>query len=127
MTRVLVVDDVPELAEMMCRSLRLEGFDATSVNSITDARSAIETYEPHVAILDMVLPDGSGMELAAEVRATIDRPIGLIGYTGDSARPQLGGPLDVFLRKPAGIGQILTAIDTALTQQGIASRGADKS
>jgi CheY-like chemotaxis protein len=70
--RVLVVEDVPEVAEVVRRLVQRAGHEVTCVGSCADARARLLTPPPapfDLLLTDVGLPDGSGWELAAVARA----------------------------------------------------------
>lgn len=81
--RILIVDDDPEVATMLSRSLSRRGFQIDSTNSPEEAlaRAAGTTYD--AALLDLVMPGRDGAELAAALREKIPGlPVALLtGYT----------------------------------------------
>jgi len=108
-TRILVVDDDPEITAMLARSLGRQGFeiDATSSAEEALARSASASYA--AAILDLVMPGRDGADLAAALREKIPGlPIALLtGYTQspliEAARRQ---PATAVFTKPVSIGDL---------------------
>jgi DNA-binding response OmpR family regulator len=67
--RVLLVDDSSRVRSTVAALLRPEGFHVTSVESLAEARKVLETERFEAAIIDVGLPDGSGMDLCRELRA----------------------------------------------------------
>jgi len=91
---VLLVDDDPLLRGFLADNLIADGFAVGSADSLADALRRIELAPPDVAVVDVGLPDGSGLELVARVRAS-----GQAGTRVDPALPilvlsGLGGELD---------------------------------
>jgi CheY-like chemotaxis protein len=68
MPTVLLVDDSPVVRRVLARRLSTEGFDVREEASATAAR-ALETGDLACAVIDIELPDGSGVDLAAELLA----------------------------------------------------------
>ena len=67
--RILVVDDEPSLAELLASVLRYEGWD---IRTAADGASAVRTareFRPDAIVLDIMLPDFSGLEVLRRVRA----------------------------------------------------------
>ncbi|XWN28879.1 MAG: response regulator [Devosia sp.] len=101
MTRVLVVEDEPHIAEALVFLLEREGHDATVV---TDGEKAIEHLSSHdLVMLDIMLPGRSGFEVAAAAR-THDKPpkvcvLTAKGQTADRERMAAIG-VDAFITKP---------------------------
>jgi DNA-binding NtrC family response regulator len=69
MPHALVVDDEADAAEMMAALIATEGFTVATAGSLKDARRQMALQEPDVVLLDLVLPDGNGMQLVDEVKA----------------------------------------------------------
>lgn len=63
MSHVLIVEDNLDSAEMMAALVATEGFTVAVANSLRDARGQLALHPPDVVLLDLMLPDGSGMEL----------------------------------------------------------------
>ncbi len=107
--RILVVDDDPEIAKMLTRSLSRRGYVIDAVASPDEAlaRSAAEPYD--AAILDLVMPVRDGADLAAALRAqSPGLPIVLL--TGYSRSPLLKGaerqPATAVFTKPVAIAEL---------------------
>lgn len=74
--RVLMVDDEPELLDMTESILQDEGF--SSICKVSTRKEALEQcriYQPEIAILDVMLPDGDGFSLFKEMKRLIDIPV----------------------------------------------------
>ena len=63
MPHALVVDDEADSAEMMATLIAMEGFTVATAGSLRDARKQLALQEPDIVLLDLMLPDGSGMQL----------------------------------------------------------------
>ncbi|MDB5851209.1 MAG: sigma-54-dependent Fis family transcriptional regulator, partial [Rhodoferax sp.] len=72
MPHALVVDDDKDTAEMMTALIAAEGYTVAVAHSMGEARRQMALRAPDVVLLDMVLPDGSGMELVADIKASAD-------------------------------------------------------
>lgn len=70
--RILVVEDDRGIATMLERGLRLAGHRVTTVGGLVEARSAWVARRFDIVLLDVMLPDGDGIELLAERRAAGD-------------------------------------------------------
>ncbi|HXH21341.1 MAG TPA: response regulator transcription factor [Dehalococcoidia bacterium] len=124
--RVLVVDDEPQLRRAVRRSLDGHGYD---VREAEDARSALEAYQhfrPDVVLLDLMLPDMSGIEVCREMRHMRETPIIVLSVLGDEkAKVQaLDQGADDYLTKPFGMDELLARIRVALRRAG-APRASD--
>jgi len=81
--RILIVDDDPEVARMLARSLSRRGFQIDSTSSVDDALARAEKVRYDAAVLDLVMPGRDGADLAAVLRQRIPGiPVAfLTGYT----------------------------------------------
>ena len=66
--QILVVEDDPPLNRMLTDQLHRQGFAATGVRTLAEAEKAIQGAEPALAILDIRLPDGQGIEAISRFR-----------------------------------------------------------
>lgn len=106
---VLVVDDDPELCELVERALRRDGHVASSAGSLDASRDALARHRPDLIVLDLGLPDGSGLELCRELRRVGD-PIPVLILTA-SARvlsrvEGLDAGADDYLVKPFAVAEL---------------------
>src|SRR5271154_2841342 len=69
--RVLVVDDEPSLAELLGSVLRYEGWTVQTAGNGTDAVRAAREFRPDAVVLDIMLPDFSGIEVMRRLRADL--------------------------------------------------------
>jgi two-component system, NtrC family, response regulator AtoC len=69
MPHALVVDDDADSAEMMAVLIANEGFTVATAGSLLDARRQMSLQEPDVVLLDLMLPDGNGMQLISDAKA----------------------------------------------------------
>jgi len=81
----LVVEDDPDAAETLIMLIEMEGFQGVAADTLAEARRHVANRVPDIALLDHRLPDGSGMELIAELAA---RGVTTIMLTG-SGDPEL--------------------------------------
>ena len=72
--RLLVVEDEHRLADRLARGLREEGFAVDIASTTTQARDLAVETDYDLVLLDLKLPDGSGLELLEEWRAEGSRP-----------------------------------------------------
>jgi DNA-binding response OmpR family regulator len=101
-TTVLVVEDDPNVAEVLTRYLRREGYVVTCLD---DGRAALElalAAPPDLAVLDIMLPGMTGLELCRRLRAEMDVPIIMLTALGEEADRVVGLELgaDDYVTKP---------------------------
>ncbi|MCW3069705.1 MAG: response regulator transcription factor, partial [Solirubrobacterales bacterium] len=65
--RVLVVDDEPNLVEVVSMALRFQGFDVETAGTGREALSAVTKFKPHLMVLDVMLPDMEGFDVASRL------------------------------------------------------------
>jgi two-component system CheB/CheR fusion protein len=103
-TRVLVVDDHADASELLCLHLERLGYTARDAQDGKTALVIAEELKPHVAVVDLWLPDMMGHDIARELRSR-DPKMLLIALTGSTRRedhtPALMSGFDAFLMKPA--------------------------
>ncbi len=68
--RILVVDDDPLNAELICKILRSAGIDASFLTSSTESAARLKREKYHTVFLDMRMPTPDGAELARQVRSS---------------------------------------------------------
>ena len=76
--RLLVVDDEPNIVELLSASLRFAGFEVVTATTGNDAVKAAERHRPDLVLLDVMLPDVDGFVVLRRLRATRD-PLPLSG------------------------------------------------
>lgn len=114
--RILVVDDHPDEAEVVSRALTAAGYDVLAVHDGSHAFRAARAFEPDVVLLDIGLPDMSGLEVAKWLRAGLTTSktviIATSGYTPDLlSTPALEkADFDYYLVKPIDIGELLAIL-----------------
>ena len=65
---ILIVEDEAELLAVVARHLDQQGFEVLRADTITAARAVVCERQPDLVLLDVLLPDGSGYDLCAELR-----------------------------------------------------------
>ncbi|MDE2400106.1 MAG: sigma-54-dependent Fis family transcriptional regulator [Burkholderiales bacterium] len=78
MPHALVVDDEADSADMLATLIALEGFTVATAGSLRDARRQLALQEPDIVLLDLILPDGSGMQLVEDAKALPNTEVVLI-------------------------------------------------
>src|SRR3954447_12243778 len=108
--RVLVVDDEPQIVRGLRVVLRNAGFHVDSAGTKEEALDALSHRPPDAVLLDLVLPDGSGVDVCRQVREGSYAPIACVSAVGDEREKvrALDAGADDYVTKPFG-GQELTA------------------
>ncbi|MCC5888773.1 MAG: response regulator [Gammaproteobacteria bacterium] len=112
--RLLLVDDDDVFRDVLGAALRRRGFDVRVAADLATARDALESFHPQRAIVDLKLPDGSGLELVAWLAALdpVPRVLVLTGYASIATAVEAVklGAVN-YLPKPATPEEILSALE----------------
>ena len=113
MSRVLLVDDEPRFRQATSETLRQHGHEVVTVNSLAAARKALQADEPDLILLDLMLPDGNGLELLDEFGEGSSALVALVtGHPSIKAHIQsLAGPAVTYLTKPVQVEEILRLVE----------------
>ena len=117
--RVLLVEDDPRLAEMLCEYLGRSGFQITVADLGAKAVRELENgYD--AAILDLMLPDMDGLDVCRQIRAKSDMPVLMLTARGDAVDRIIGLELgaDDYLPKPFEPRELLARLRAILRRRG---------
>jgi two-component system KDP operon response regulator KdpE len=115
-TRILVVDDEPNIIGTVAPLLRVRGYEVVLAMSGRAALEAVERDKPDLIVLDLGLPDIDGVEVCRQVRQSLNIPILVLsarGAEGDKVRA-LDAGADDYVTKPFGTEELLARIRAAL-------------
>ncbi len=119
--RVLVVDDEPNLVEVLSMALRFQGFEVETAASGREALAAVSAFKPHLMVLDVMLPDMEGFDVASRLGAQrTGVPIIFLtarDSTEDKVRGLSGGG-DDYMTKPFSLEELVARIRTILRRTG---------
>ncbi len=121
--RVLVVDDEPNIVDVIGMALRFQGFEVESAGTGAEAIAAVAAFRPHIIVLDVMLPDMEGFDVAERLGAQRARvPIVFLtarDATEDKIRGlTLGG--DDYVTKPFSLEELIARIRSILRRSGLA-------
>jgi two-component system, response regulator RegA len=112
--KLLLVDDDAVFRDVLGNALRRRGFDVKVAEDVASARTAIAAFHPERAIVDLKLPDGSGLELVV-LLAALDPPPRVLVLTGYASIATAVEAVKLgavnYLPKPATPDEILTALE----------------
>jgi two-component system phosphate regulon response regulator PhoB len=123
--RVLVVDDDRDLCDLLADFLRDEGYEVARAYAGREALDSAKRAVPDAVLLDLMLPDISGLTVGQALRAdAATERVKLVVISGDrgalaAGRAALGGAL--FLEKPFSLDAIEVAVRDALGRDGPAA------
>ncbi|WP_370614651.1 response regulator transcription factor [Mumia sp. Pv 4-285] len=115
--RVLVVDDEPNITTLLSSTLRLVDLDVRQAHTGRDALSAVDAYDPHLVLLDIMLPDLDGLEVARRLRASDHRvPILFLTARGgvDDRVAGLTAGGDDYVAKPFSLEEVVLRVRAIL-------------
>lgn len=113
----LVVDDDPSLLDLVTRTLRASGLSVRSASSMAGAMRVLDDFAPEVAVLDVMLPDGSGLELSQHLRARHEDLRVIFLTARDSVPDRLAGFAvggDDYVTKPFSVAELVARISAVL-------------
>jgi two-component system, OmpR family, KDP operon response regulator KdpE len=115
-TRILVVDSDPQRLRFVARALREAGYDADAVATAAQASMYARCRVPDAAIVEVELPDATGIDVCTELREWSSLPVILLGGNADAADVCAGldAGADDFVRAPVGIVELLARVRAVL-------------
>lgn len=122
---ILVVDDEKEIVRALQQGLTAHGYAVLTANTGRDALDAIRRHRPDLLLLDLMLPDMSGLEICRRIRAESNVPI-LILSVKDAEYDKVEAldlGADDYVPKPFGMDEVLARIRVALRHAAQVSKG----
>jgi two-component system KDP operon response regulator KdpE len=118
--RILVVDDEPQILRALQTALRGAGYEVETAADAAEALSKAAAHPPDGFILDLILPDGSGIDVCRELRAWTQAPIVVLSAVGEEADKvaALDAGADDYVTKPFGIDELLARLRAVLRRIG---------
>ena len=120
---VLVVEDEESYQEALKVGLTVEGFVVVSATNLSEARELIETTKPDLILLDVMLPDGSGLDLCREICETKRIPVIMVSARTEELDIVLGleiGAAD-YVTKPYRLRELIARMRVVLRRPAIES------
>ena len=126
--RVLVVDDEPDLADLVSTALRFDGCRTATAGDADEVMRVARELRPDIAVLDMMMPGDDGIRLLARLRAEHpDLPAVFLTARGDT-RDRIAGlraGADDYIAKPFSLEELLARLQAVLRRTGrLDERGA---
>jgi two-component system, OmpR family, KDP operon response regulator KdpE len=120
MPRVLVVDDEPQIVRALKVVLREAGFHALAAETASEALDLAAVRPPEAAIIDLVLPDGDGVEVTRTLREWSEMPILVLSAVGEEEQKvrALEAGADDYITKPFGARELVARLQAALRRAG---------
>ena len=114
--RILVVDDEPQILRALTTTLRGAGYHVERAETAAEALAEAAARPPDAIILDLVLPDGSGVYVARDIRGWSSVPIVILSAVGEEREKiaALDAGADDYVTKPVGIDELLARLRAVL-------------
>ena len=114
--RILVVDDEPQILRGLRVILTNAGYRVDAADSMRAALDAVSVRPPDAVVLDLMLPDGSGVDVAREIRSWSELPIVVLSAIGDEREKVLAldAGADDYVTKPFGAEELLARLRAVL-------------
>ena len=117
--RILVVDDEVSVTELFSMMLEMEGYRVKVVHDVQSAKNALEEEPADLLLVDIMMPEASGLELCRYVRAEpylASTPIIVISARSqlDEVHEGLAAGADTYLLKPVSKNELIEAVQHAL-------------
>ncbi len=126
--RVLVVDDEPNLTELLSMALRYEGWQVRSAASGMEAVRAARDFDPDAVVLDMMLPDFDGLEVLRRMRSTNPNVPVLFLTARDAVEDRVAGLTaggDDYVTKPFSLEEVVARVRALMRRTTVAVSDAD--
>ncbi|MGD0927495.1 MAG: response regulator [Streptosporangiaceae bacterium] len=123
MTRVLVVDDEPQILRALRINLRVRNYEVDTAATGSEALTAAGRHPPDLVLLDLGLPDLDGVEVIEGLRGWTEAPIIVLSGRADSTDKveALDAGADDYVTKPFGMEELLARMRAALRRSGPAA------
>jgi two-component system KDP operon response regulator KdpE len=114
--RVLVCDDEIQILRALRVVLKDVGFDVVGAASAEEALNTASVHPPQAAIIDLVLPDGDGVEVCRRLREWSEMPILVLSAVGEEAEKirALNAGADDYVTKPFSPGELVARLNAVL-------------
>lgn len=119
---VLIIEDEEDAADMFAEMMRVSGYRVLKTSSSTPALTMMTTERPDVVILDIMMPEISGLDILRQMRrdpALANIPVVVVSATSMPADIKHGmeAGASMYLSKPVGFTELKEAIERALGGQ----------
>ncbi len=119
--RILVVDDEPNIVDVVSMALRYQGFEVASAGTGAEAMAQVEAFRPQLMVLDVMLPDTTGFDVAERLGAQRGTLPIIFLTARDATEDKLRGLTtggDDYVTKPFSLEELVARIRTILRRTG---------
>jgi two-component system, OmpR family, KDP operon response regulator KdpE len=127
-TRILVVDDEPQITRVLRRSLSSKGYEVQIAADGEEAIAVFEQWKPNLIVTDLSMPGMGGLELCRRIRKFSTVPILVLSVKGEERMKieALDTGADDYITKPFGMEELFARIRVALRRASMASNNESK-
>ena len=121
MKKLLLVEDNKEIQKYNKRLFELSGYEVRTAMNFAETRIELKAHRPDAIVLDILLPDGNGLDFLCELRKTDDIPVLLLSGLNDHEDiiKGLKNGSDDYLPKPYDFGVLLARVEAMLRRASI--------
>jgi len=117
--RILLIEDEPDIRKTLEYNISREGFDVVSTSSLSDGKKQLDSSSFSLILLDLMLPDGSGLDLCREIKSDKEKlstPIIILTAKDDEVDKVVGFELgaDDYVTKPFSVRELILRIKAVL-------------
>jgi two-component system phosphate regulon response regulator PhoB len=121
-TKILLIEDEPDIRKTLEYNISREGYDVISASSLKEARDHLYSTSFSLVLLDLMLPDGSGLDLCREVKSDSEKmhiPIIILTAKDDEVDKVVGFELgaDDYVTKPFSVRELILRIKAILKRK----------
>ena len=119
--RVLIVDDDVHIAELISLYMEKEGYETYEVHSGNDVMEAFKKFDPHIVLLDIMLPSVDGYQVCRQIRQLSNTPIIMLTAKGETFDKVLGLEMgaDDYIVKPFDSKELVARVKAVLRRYDI--------
>ncbi|MGH8593908.1 MAG: sigma-54-dependent transcriptional regulator, partial [Gammaproteobacteria bacterium] len=123
---ILIVEDEELFAKAISKRLARAGYDSQLAPDLASARRAVEARIPDLVLLDMRLPDGSGLDLLSDLRERYSALISVLMFSAyaelEDAVAAMKLKAEDYLKKPIDLDELLAAVERILNKKKLAQQ-----
>lgn len=122
MTKILIIEDEPDIRETLAYNFKTEGFNVHAEASGKKALEICKAFEPNIVILDLMLPDMSGLDICKKIKNSDDYPdpsIIMLTAKGEEVDRIIGFEVgaDDYVTKPFSVRELILRVKVIIKKQ----------